>query len=67
MSLYDRLRQIRLEHELRQEDVSNYLGFRSKNGYWSLENGKANLKAEHLRRLMQLYKLPAEYFLGPDI
>ncbi|WP_413782519.1 helix-turn-helix domain-containing protein [Anaeroselena agilis] len=61
-----RLRQKRREFKLRQEDVARYLGFASKNAYWSIENGRTRLKAEHLCRLMQLYNVPAEFFLRDD-
>ncbi len=63
MILKDRLRQKRREFRLRQEDVAIYLGFESKNGYWSVENGRTKLRTEHLVLLMALYNVPAEYFL----
>lgn len=63
MPLCEKLRQKRREHRLRQEDVAEYLGFTSKNGYWSIENGKTRLQAEHLKQLMLLYSVTAEYFL----
>lgn len=64
MNLTQRLRAKRREFKLRQEDVSTFLGFESKNGYWSIENGRTRLQTEHIIRLMQLYSVPAEYFLS---
>lgn len=64
MSLCKKLRQKRRELRLRQEDVAEYLGFESKNGYWSVENGKTRLRAEHLQQLVRLYGVSADYFLN---
>jgi transcriptional regulator with XRE-family HTH domain len=66
MSICQRLRQKRREFRLRQEDVARQLGFISKNGYWSIENGRTKLRAEHLCLLMRLYNVPAEFFLRDD-
>jgi len=44
--------------------VARYLGFGSKNGYWSIERGRTKLTAENLAKLAQLYNVPADYFLS---
>ncbi|WP_019880173.1 helix-turn-helix domain-containing protein [Succinispira mobilis] len=63
MTLCQRLNRKRREFQLRQEDVAKYLGFESKNAYWSIENGRTKLRTEHLVLLMALYNVSAEYFL----
>lgn len=64
MSMTERLRQKRQQFKLRQEDVSRYLGFESKNAYWSIENGRTKLQASHLLLLTKLYNVSADYFLS---
>lgn len=64
MTLCQRLKRKRREHKLRQVDVALYLGFESKNAYWSLENGKTKLRAEHLLLLKNLYDVSADFFLN---
>lgn len=66
MSVCEKLRQKRREHRLKQEEVAQYLGFESRNGYWAIENGKTKLRAEHLILLMQLYGVSSDFFLGED-
>lgn len=63
MSVCEKLRQKRREHHLKQEEVAQYLGFCSKNGYWAVENGKTKLRAEHLTLLIQLYNVSGDFFL----
>lgn len=63
MSLCKKLRQKRREFQLKQEDVAKYLGFESKNGYWSIENGKTKLRIDHLALLVKLYNVPGDFFL----
>jgi len=60
----DLLRQKRKECKFKQAYVARYLGFGSKNGYWSIERGRTKLTAENLAKLAQLYNVPADYFLS---
>lgn len=62
MSLCERLKQIRLDHNLSQGDVSLYLGFKSRNGYWSIENGVVQAKFHHIEELCKLYSISPDYF-----
>ena len=66
MTICQRLRQKRRAMKMRQIDVANYLGFDSKNGYWSIENGRTRLRVEHILALCRLYNVPAEFFLQDD-
>ena len=67
MILFDLLRQKRREFGLRQVDVAVYLGFETKNGYWSVENGKTKLSAEHLARLCELYGVTVNFFIKSTV
>lgn len=66
MTICQRLRQKRRAMKMRQVDVATYLGFDSKNGYWSIENGRTRLRVEHIVALCRLYNVPAEFFLQDD-
>jgi transcriptional regulator with XRE-family HTH domain len=62
--LLQRLKAMRKAKRLTQEAVSKELGFESKNGYWSIENGKTRLTVEHVRSLANIYGISAECILG---
>ena len=64
MTLCQRLKRKRRERRLRQEDVAQYLGFKSKNAYGSIENGRTKLRVEHLQLLAQLFNVSTEELLN---
>ncbi len=58
-----RLRNIREDRDLTQEDVGKMLK-KSQQGYNHIENGRAELKIEDLAVLCKFYNLSADYIIG---
>jgi len=50
-NICQRLRHKRRAMRIRQVDVATYMGFGSKNDYWSIENGRTRLRVEHILAL----------------
>lgn len=63
MTITEKLRLIRKNNKLKQQQVAEYLGYRSRNGYWSIEKGLTKLKAEQVCNLARLYNVSVDYFL----
>lgn len=63
MKYTKRLYDLRLDHDLRQEDVAKIINT-TKQGYGLYENGKRNLKIEDLISLAKFYKVSTDYLLG---
>lgn len=61
-----KLYELRIDNDLRQEDVANILSC-TKQAYGNYENGKRALPIEYLTLLCKFYKVSADYILGlPD-
>lgn len=58
-----RIRDLREDHDLTQEQVANYLHIRQ-NTYSQYENGKRQLPLECLIALAKLYNTSTDYLLG---
>lgn len=58
-----RLYDLRVDHDLRQEDIAIYLKI-SKQAYGMYENGKRNLPIEHLIKLSNFYNVSTDFILG---
>lgn len=63
MAFPERLRQLRRERGLSQEDLGKVLGL-SKANISKFETGKLQPSLQHLIALVQYFKVPAEYLLG---
>ena len=63
MLTVSRLYELRIDSDLRQEDVANVLMV-TKQAYGMYENGKRSLPLEHLMSLSKLYGVTADYILG---
>ncbi len=63
MDYRQRMRNLREDHDLTQEQVGKYLN-KSQQGYNHIEAGRAELKIEDLLKLCQLYKVSADYLIG---
>lgn len=58
-----RLYDLRVDNDLRQEDIAQVLKVTSQ-AYGMYESGKRSLPIEHLVRLAQYYNVTADYILG---
>ncbi len=63
MSYRKRLYDLRVDHDLRQEDIAQILQTTSQ-AYGMYENGKRGLPIEHLITLARYYNVSADYILG---
>lgn len=58
-----RLYDLRIDHDMRQEDIANILKI-TKQAYGMYENGKRNLPIEHLIKLSEVYKVSTDFILA---
>ena len=63
MKYYKRLKQLRKEKHLTQQDIARILNV-DESTYGRYENGKRQLSIEDLQKLCQYYKVSADYILG---
>jgi len=63
MDYRQRLREIREDRDLTQEEVGKVIN-KSQQGYGHIENGRAELKIEDLIALCRFYRLSADYLIG---
>lgn len=63
MDYRQRLREIREDRDLTQEEVGKVIN-KSQQGYGHIENGRAELKIEDLITLCRFYHLSADYLIG---
>lgn len=60
---YPRLKDLREDHDLSQQDVANYLGMKQPQ-YSRYERGHRDVPTDVLIRLARLYKTSTDYILG---
>lgn len=60
---FPRLKDLRVDMDLRQEDVAAYLGIKQ-TVYSRYERGYQTIPVEHLLRLADLYHASTDYMLG---
>lgn len=63
MKYYNRLRQLRKEKGLKQQDIADILSV-NESTYGRYENGKRQLHIEDLEKLCKFYNVSADYILG---
>jgi len=63
MEIYERLRNLREDSDMKQETVAKYLGI-TRPQYSLYETGKREFKLEHIRRLCMLYNISADAVLN---
>lgn len=63
MEYQKRLHDLRVDHDLRQEDVAQILKTTSQ-AYGMYENGKRSLPIEYLINLAKFYNVSSDYILG---
>ena len=63
MDYRQRLREIREDRDLSQEEVGRVI-HKSQQGYSHIENGRAELKIEDLITLCNFYRLSSDYIIG---
>lgn len=62
MPYYKRLRELREDHDLTQNDVAEYLKMKQPQ-YFRYENGNRDIPTEVLIALSKLYKVSTDYIL----
>ncbi len=60
---YPRLKDLREDHDLSQQDIAKYLGMKQPQ-YSRYERGIRDIPTDVLIRLAQLYKTSTDYILG---
>ena len=60
---YQRIRDLRTDHDLSQKQVAEYLGM-SQTGYSKYEVGTNDIPSQILIRLAQFYDVSVDYLLG---
>ena len=63
MDYRERLRNLREDHDLSQAELGKVIN-KSQQGYSHIENGRAELKMEHLIKLGDYYGVTADYMIG---
>lgn len=63
MEYSQRIRDIREDRDLTQQQVADYLGMKYQQ-YRRYESGENEMKASHVIKLSEFYKLSADYILG---
>ena len=62
MPYYKRIRELREDHDMTQNDVAKYLGMKQPQ-YFRYENGNRDVPPEVLISLAKLYKVSTDYIL----
>lgn len=57
------LKKLRLEKGYTLKEVARFMGYKSKSGYWMLEQGKVKLTVDKIEKLSKLYNVSKEIFL----
>lgn len=60
---YERIRELRLDRDLTQQQLADYLGTRQEY-YSKYELGKRQLPIHHLKALCEFYNVSSDYILG---
>ena len=60
---YHRIRDLRIDHDLNQQQVAEYLGM-SQTGYSKYEVGTNDIPTQVLIQLSRLYQVSIDYLLG---
>jgi transcriptional regulator with XRE-family HTH domain len=63
MEYYQKLKELRIDHDFTQEQISKFLKI-DQSYYSKYEHGKRPLPISHLSSLCLLYKVSADYILG---
>ncbi len=63
MEYSQRIRDIREDRDLTQQQVADFLGMKYQQ-YRRYESGENEMKARHIIKLCEFYKLSADYILG---
>jgi transcriptional regulator with XRE-family HTH domain len=60
------IKRLRIKNNLKLIDISTLLGYKSKNGYWKIENGETKLSAQQLKILSGFYNVDMQFFFTDD-
>ncbi|MBE5784469.1 MAG: helix-turn-helix transcriptional regulator [Clostridiales bacterium] len=63
MNYWDRLRHVREERNLTQEEVGNLIN-KSQQGYNHIETGRIKMGIDDLATLCKFYNISADYLIG---
>ena len=63
MNYRTRMRNLREDNDLTQREVAKIIN-KSQQGYSHIEDGRAELKIEDLKKLCEFYKVTSDYFIG---
>lgn len=63
LNYYPRLKDLREDHDMSQQEVANYLGMKQPQ-YSRYERGVRDIPSDVLIRLARLYKTSTDYILG---
>ena len=63
MDYRTRMRNLREDRDLTQKEVGAVIN-KSQQGYSHIEEGRAELKIEDLKKLCRFYSVTADYFIG---
>ena len=61
--IYQRIRDLRTDHDLKQQQVADYLGM-SQTGYSKYETGENDIPTRILIELARIYDTSVDYLLG---
>ncbi|MDP1384062.1 MULTISPECIES: helix-turn-helix domain-containing protein [Streptococcus] len=61
--MYRRLKDLREDHDLSQNDIAKYL-FCSQSAYSRIENGIQDIPSKYLIKLAKFYSVTTDYILG---
>lgn len=63
MEVYEKVRNLREDADLKQEVIANYLGI-TRPQYSLYETGKRDFKLEHIRKLCLYFNISADYIFN---
>ncbi|MBD7912021.1 MULTISPECIES: helix-turn-helix transcriptional regulator [Clostridium] len=56
------LKKLRLRNGYTIAEIAKLLGYKSKSGYWALENGKVELTMSKIKKLSKIYGVEMKIF-----
>ena len=63
MNYYERLRHLREDHDLKQQQIAEILGT-TQEQYWKYENGKQMMAIDRYITLAKYYRVSIDYIAG---
>ena len=57
-----KLAELRKRKNATQQEIAEFLGYKTAKAYYELESGRRELKVRHLEKLSNFFSVPIDYF-----